>query len=232
MNLKKGGGVGYFVRSMVRVYWSCVKTLCRKYEQTIKMGVSIAETVRGHAMEPLTIRRPEAADTEALGRFFAGVLQDTYEKEGLGQETEAIEAEILLKKAYLEDDLATGGTGRYFLLAAEGAEIVGTAEFGPTGDIILECTGGALAGVPEVGTVFVRPDRQGQGIGSALLQAVLQAMAARGHETFCLDSGYTRAQKVWRKKLGEPCCVAKDYWGPGYDHLVWHRPIAVILKAE
>lgn len=224
--------MGCFVWSMVRVYWSCVKTLCRNYEQTIKMGISIAESIRGQSMEPLTIRRPEAADTEALSRFFVWVLQDTYEKEGLGQETEAIEAEVRVKEAYLQTDLATEGRERYFLLATEGDAIVGTAEFGPTGDIILECTGGALAGVSEVGTVFIRPDRQGQGIGTALLQAVLRAMAAQGHDAFCLDSGYTRAQKVWRKKFGEPCCVAKDYWGPGYDHLVWHCRIAAILKAE
>lgn len=38
---------------------------------------------------------------------------------------------------------------------------------------------------------------------------------------FCLDSGYTNAQKVWKKKFGEPDYLLKDYWGEGFDHMIW-----------
>jgi hypothetical protein len=43
----------------------------------------------------------------------------------------------------------------------------------------------------------------------------------RGIEEFCLDSGYLSAQKIWRKKFGEPDYLLKDYWGEGYNHMIW-----------
>lgn len=43
----------------------------------------------------------------------------------------------------------------------------------------------------------------------------------KGIEEFCLDSGYTSAQKIWKKKFGEPDYLLKDFWGAGYDHMIW-----------
>jgi hypothetical protein len=43
----------------------------------------------------------------------------------------------------------------------------------------------------------------------------------RGIEEFWLDSGYTRAQSIWKKKFGEPDILLKDYWQNGYDHMIW-----------
>jgi hypothetical protein len=45
----------------------------------------------------------------------------------------------------------------------------------------------------------------------------------KGINEFCPDSGYPNAQKIWRKKLGEPDYLLKDYWGPGHDHMIWRR---------
>lgn len=45
----------------------------------------------------------------------------------------------------------------------------------------------------------------------------------RGIEEFCLDGGYTYAQKIWKKKFGEPNCLLKNYWGEGCDHMIWRR---------
>ncbi|QQE73821.1 hypothetical protein KDJ56_18390 [Brevibacillus composti] len=64
---------------------------------------------------------------------------------------------------------------------------------------------------------------QRRGIGSLLLNLMICPLQARGIGEFCLDSGYKEAQKVWKKRLGEPNYVLRDYWGEGFDHLIWKR---------
>ncbi|WP_415783066.1 hypothetical protein [Brevibacillus invocatus] len=36
-----------------------------------------------------------------------------------------------------------------------------------------------------------------------------------------MDSGYTRAQKIWQHKFGEPAYLLQDYWGEGVPHMIW-----------
>ena len=64
---------------------------------------------------------------------------------------------------------------------------------------------------------------QRRGIGSLLLNLMICPLQARGIGEFCPDSGYKEAQKVWKKRLGEPNYVLRDYWGEGFDHLIWKR---------
>lgn len=37
---------------------------------------------------------------------------------------------------------------------------------------------------------------------------------------FVLDSGFISAQVYWKKKLGEPVVVVKNYRGDGTDYLI------------
>jgi len=173
----------------------------------------------------MEIRRPGPGDVEKLHRFFELVLRDTFAKEGLAHMTEETEKEIDDKKNILQEDIESNGTKRYFLIALEGGKVIGTVEYGPTGRIILDCTKGELEGVVEVGTVFVHPAYQRQGIGTLLLNTICLTLLGKKLNEFCLDSGYKNAQRVWRRKFGEPAYIIKDYWGEGYDHLIWRKHI-------
>lgn len=42
-----------------------------------------------------------------------------------------------------------------------------------------------------------------------------------GIEEFCLDSGYTSAQKIRKKKYGVPSFLLENYWGQGVHHMIW-----------
>ncbi|WP_059173048.1 GNAT family N-acetyltransferase [Bacillus sp. FJAT-27445] len=169
----------------------------------------------------IEMKRPVSSDNEELLRFFRTVITDTYEKEGISGKVDDLEEEIKTKEAYLKKDLETGGKERYFLIAKIGGNIIGSIEFGPASSIIQECTLSELKGFMEVGTVFVHPDFQRRGIGNSLLEAIFFAMKSRGIETCCLDSGYKNAQQIWKKKFGEPDYLLKDYWGEGFDHMIW-----------
>ena len=46
-------------------------------------------------------------------------------------------------------------------------------------------------------------------------------LKARGITEFCLDSGYTNAQTIWKKKFGKPHYLLKDYWNAGCHHMIW-----------
>lgn len=174
-------------------------------------------------MGKVEIRCPGMKDTAALERFFSIVITHTFEKEGLSHLKKDIEDEIISKSAILREALEAPGDPRVFFIALDGNRIIGTIEFGPSSDLIRELTGGRLDPLIEVGTVFVHPDYQGRGIGSLLWNTILLAMMSKGITKFCLDSGYIAAQKIWRKKFGEPDYVLKDYWGAGHSHMIWCR---------
>ena len=83
------------------------------------------------------------------------------------------------------------------------------------------CTGHQLDAVGELGSLYILPEYQGQGIGSALIGELLEFLREQGIDRFCLDSGYQRAQRRWLQKFGEPYITVKDYWGPDSVHMVW-----------
>lgn len=168
-------------------------------------------------MHNVEIRRPRIGDYENLNQFFRIVITDTFAREGLAE----IENEIEDKKKYLKSDFDSNGENRYFLIALDDEKIIGSIEYGPASGLINKCTEGALKELIEVGTVFVRPDYQRQGVGNLLLNAMYLTLQNRCIKEFCIDSGYTNAQKIWMKKFGEPDYLLKDYWGEGYDHMIW-----------
>ncbi|MFJ7831819.1 GNAT family N-acetyltransferase [Peribacillus sp. NPDC097284] len=152
----------------------------------------------------LEIRRPRTEDIKELNQFFRTVITDIFIKEGIGDKLEDIENEIEAKKTYLESDLESNSEKRFFLIALDGDKIIGTIEYGAASDLISKCTDNALKNLNEVGTVFVDPDYQRKGIGNLLLNKIYLTLHNKGIEEFCLDSGYISAQKIWKKKYGDP----------------------------
>ena len=172
----------------------------------------------------IRIRRPTEDDKDRLVKFFKIVVVDTFIKEGIEEMVEDLEEEIESKKQYLENDLKSNGELRCFLIAEYEGCIVGTIEYGPASDLINSCTHGKYKNLYEIGTVFVRPDYQGQGIGNLLLNAMIQELQCKGIKEFCMDSGYSNAQKIWRKRFGEPEYFLENYWAEGQHHLIWKYP--------
>ncbi|WP_172255105.1 GNAT family N-acetyltransferase [Saccharibacillus deserti] len=175
----------------------------------------------------IVIRRPIPDDSASAGRVFEAAIADAFAREGLENESEEIEHEISLKKRLLAKalDRETAGNGSsppLFLVAEQDSEVIGTISFGPCSREVRECAEGRLNEVGELGTLYVRPDLQDCGIGSALISALMRELQRLGIHEFCLDSGYRRAQARWKRKFGEPYAVVPDYWGPGVPHMVWY----------
>ena len=177
----------------------------------------------------IEIKRPKMEDFKELNKFFRMVIRDTFNKEGIGDKLEDLAEEIETKKAYLESDFSSNGENRYFLIALKGDIIIGSIEYGPASNLINKCTHNALREFPEIGTVFVHPDYQRNGVGNLLLREIFLTLKKKGIEEFCLDSGYRKAQKIWKKKFGEPDYLLKDYWGEGYDHMIWKVKVKDVI---
>lgn len=179
-------------------------------------------------MLDVNIKRPKTEDQEQLNDFFKTVIIDTFTKEGIGDLLDDINEEIEVKKKYLTSDFESNGEERYFLIAFNGDKIIGSIEFGPANEIIRNVSDSAFEGLVEVGTVFVHPDYQRNGVGNLLLKAMYETLQNNGIEEFCLDSGYKSAQLIWKKKFGEPDILLKDYWGENFDHMIWRVRVSEI----
>ena len=178
----------------------------------------------------IKIRRPKIEDIQELNQFFRIVIIDTFNKEGIGDKLEGINNQIEIKEKYLINDFESNGEKRYFLIALNKEKIIGSIEYGPASGLINNCTNNDLKGLTEIGTVFVHPDYQKMGIGNLLLKKMYITLQGKGIEEFCLDSGYISAQKIWKKKFGEPDYLLNDYWGKGYDHMIWKIKVSELLN--
>lgn len=170
--------------------------------------------------EAIKLRKPNQDDIKALRELFEIVIPHTFVKEGLPSDHEDALEEIEIKETQLKDYLK-GQDGSEYLIAELNGKIVGTIWYGPVGEHICHGSHGALSHLGEIGTVFVLPDKQGQGIGKILVNGMFRCLIEKGIWEAALDSGYTHAQKVWLHLLGDFDYVIKDKWGLGIDHMIW-----------
>ncbi|KIL51366.1 hypothetical protein KP77_08780 [Jeotgalibacillus alimentarius] len=105
-------------------------------------------------------------------------------------------------------------------VAVEGEKVIGSIACMTPGELIT-CGLEPEEGVFEVGSIYIHPDYQRQGTGHALLQYIREYLIERNHSKFYLDAGFVSSQTYWKKRLGEPDLILEDYWGGGFDHMIW-----------
>ncbi|WP_230501473.1 GNAT family N-acetyltransferase [Sutcliffiella rhizosphaerae] len=177
--------------------------------------------MKNQIVSDVEIRKPSNLDIKELHQLFQTIVTDTFQKEGISEMQGSLNEEIATKKVYLQQDLNSNGMERYFLVASHQGKLIGTIEYGPSSELIRTCTNGTFSNLVEVGTIFVHPDFQNKGIGNKLLNTMCEHLQAQKIFEFCLDSGYKNAQKVWQKKFGTPDFLLLNYWGVGFDHMIW-----------
>lgn len=172
-------------------------------------------------MKNIIIEAPKAGEENEIERFFKMAIHAAFEEQGVGHLTEVI-AEDVESKMQMVRSFLEGSQEYYFMLAKIEDSIVGTISFGRCDNIIRECCQGQLNDVGELGSLYVLPEHQDQGIGSKLINSLILYLKQNQIENFCLDSGFKKAQKRWTRKFGEPYKIMKDYWGPSSDHFIWY----------
>ncbi len=166
----------------------------------------------------LRIEKPVSADLESAYTVFELAIALAFDQEGV---IEDATQEIAYKKSLIRQSVEENDSNTVFMVAKLDGRVIGTISFGPCGDDIRKCTNSGLETVGELGGLYVLPEYQGQGVGSALISEMLMYLHNKGVKQFCLDCGLKGAQKRWLRKFGEPYKVAKNYWGKDADHLIW-----------
>lgn len=172
----------------------------------------------------ITIHPLTALDVDGANLVFETAIRGAFQNEGLDTLHDEFWDEVNDKKRLLQVVLQQSHNhdeAMFVLLAKREDTVVGTISFAPCSEIIRKGTNQELADIGELGTLYILPELQGQGIGSALIQALIGELQRRGLEKFCLDSGYKNAQQRWKRKFGTPHTVLQDHWGEGTDHMIW-----------
>ncbi|MEK3685757.1 GNAT family N-acetyltransferase [Paenibacillus sp. FSL R10-2736] len=170
---------------------------------------------------PLNINPLTEDDISPVSDLYKIAITDAFESEGLGHLQVDIQQEIGSKIRMAAASLNPPNSDTWFWVARIDGRVVGTISYAPCGEDIRVCSGNQLDAVGELGSLYVLPGYQGQGIGSALVEELMVFLRKQGITQFCLDSGYRRAQTRWQRKFGEPYVIVKDYWGPDSVHMVW-----------
>lgn len=178
----------------------------------------------------LSIERLTKDDIKSAYTVFEVSITDAFQKEGIGDFKEDILREIQHKKNLLNSALDNPDSKIYFLVAKVADKVIGTISFGPCGNDIKNSTNGELDSIGELGSLYILPDYQNKGVGSELINSMINHLNKLGIEEFCLDSGYSRAQERWIKKFSKPYIIAKDYWGEDADNMVWLCKVRDYIK--
>jgi ribosomal-protein-alanine N-acetyltransferase len=122
-------------------------------------------------------------------------------------------------------ELRGGPSDRYYLVAEEDGRVVGYAGLlAPVSRQVRPGPGGQA----DVLTMAVASSHLGQGIGSALLEALLAEAAARGCAEVFLEVRVDnpRAQRLYRRHGFADVGLRRGYYQPsGTDALVMRRPL-------
>lgn len=167
----------------------------------------------------MIVERPKLDDSKELHDFFENVIRDTFERNEISNLTKLLEEEIIYKKKILQEDFESNGEKRYFLVGKIDNVIVATIEIGKINEVIENVLG--HGNEVEMGTVYVHPNYQKQGLGSSMVQEAIDFLKEKGYRRFYFDSGYKSAQRVWSYKFGKPKFFLADYWEKGAHHMIW-----------
>lgn len=98
----------------------------------------------GIKMHLIEIRRPLETDRKELQHFFDIMLKSTFDKNGIANLVEDRQTELQEKQDQLNEDFASGGKKRYFLLATDKAtgDLLGCIAYGPVSALIVRETKG------------------------------------------------------------------------------------------
>lgn len=160
-------------------------------------------------------------DKEEIFAFFTDVLIHTFRDNNIWDMQEDLIDEIAEKKNFFLESMVKPEKGRRFLLAKKRDRIIGCVAIGPANDTIVKGSQGQCAGWVELGTVFVHPHSQKNGLGTQLIREMETRLKTQGIHHYALDSGYPISKQIWTRKYGPPTHVMKDHWGEGLDHLIW-----------
>ena len=176
----------------------------------------------------MIVRKAEAADAEAIARIYVESWRETYA--GLIPDHVLIGMSPHHQTANWRGMIARRHDAERVMVAEGSAGILGFGSYGPA-----RHTGLAYKG--EVFTLYVDPDRRGEGIGRSLLGALLGALSDHGMESALIWVLAENPARFFYEALGGRFIAVREdrMWGELLRQMAygWHDLAAATLgRAE
>ena len=167
----------------------------------------------------IQIRPLKIGDVSELKKLFEKTIYEIFERNNIEDKKE-LEQEINDKifkvfKSIIEEESSSN-----FYVAEKENTIIGIAGLSLINSDIesyIEINENAY----ELGTVYVLPEFQRKGIGSLLINTVIENIKNLGIHEFYLDCGYRTSQSYWIEKFGKPYINIENKFGKNQDYMIW-----------
>ncbi len=155
--------------------------------------------------QTLTFHQATPLDRPAVEALWLSVLTHAFKQQGHALDFRP-EDELAFKMR--QYDAAMASPHAHYFLAYELGQLIGTIAYEtPPNPGILRRTEGRLKDLYEIGSLYIDPSRQKQGLSTVLLKFVLTQLIEQGIETVCFDSILEHSQTLWVKRFGPPTYI-------------------------
>jgi GNAT superfamily N-acetyltransferase len=157
--------------------------------------------------------------TEELRPALESAVRHPLTQEIISEEVDEILASV---------DLARQNQGdRYYAIAVDaGDKVIGMMGLQTPDESMLAF---ATTGNPgELINAYILGDQRGTGVGRGLVSHLEAKAIEQGHDELLVNSGpryMLSGWPFWRRMYGEQADVAKDYYGPSFDAMVWRKTL-------
>ncbi len=165
------------------------------------------------------IRSVQASDVPALRPILEQWIRHP--------ETEALlEEEVVDVLGSVEESIKDANGRKYVVAEDTDGSVVGMMGLDTPGQAMRALA--ASENPAELINAYISPAARGAGVGKALVTQ-LEGIARTSGKTELLVNSGPRYRETgwgfWTKMFGEPASALVDYYGPGYDAMVWRKPL-------
>jgi GNAT superfamily N-acetyltransferase len=174
-------------------------------------------------IEPDTTLLPEIIN------LFTDSIANTFKLNGIKDLAE-LQYEISEKSERVRNYIESKSNDEFFIVAKLDKYIAGIAGVFPVSDTIIKNYPTLSKNDIEIGSVYIKPEYQRQGITRILLKRLLNELWERKIYKFYLDCGYSTSQVYWKRVFGNPVKTFPNYFGKDESYMIWEIDTEEAIK--
>ena len=177
----------------------------------------------------LILIEPDISLLPKIVDLFTDSITNTFMINGIKDLAE-LQYEINEKSERVRNYIESKNDDEFFIITELHNHIVGIAGIFPVSDMIIKNYPTLSKKDIEIGSVYINPKFQRQGITKILLEMLLNRLLEKKIETFYLDCGYPTSQVYWKRVFGNPVKTFPNYFGKGESYMIWRIDTAEALR--
>jgi GNAT superfamily N-acetyltransferase len=170
-------------------------------------------------MSPILVE-PDISLLPEIIDLFTDSITNTFEQNGI-KDLKELEYEISEKSDRVKNYINSKNDNEFFIVAESDNAIAGIAGIYPVSDTIIKNYPTLSKKDIEIGSVYIKPEFQRQGITRILLKRLVNELLKKKFDRFYLDCGYPTSQVYWTKMFGDPIKTFSNYFGKDESYMIW-----------